>query len=430
MKSISKFYKIAKNTLYPINRSITGKGIQKTLKIIQKQFPNLQIKKIRSGTKCFDWRIPREWNIRDAYVKDNNKKKIINFKKNNLHILGYSKPIKKKISKKILLQHIYSLKKQPDAIPYITSYYNSRWGFCIKHKDKIKLIKNYKNNDQFEVLIDSKFNNKGHLTYGELILKGKTKQEILISTYICHPSMANNELSGPIVSMSLINYFQKLKLKKTLRFIFIPETIGSIAYLSKNLSRIKKFTIGGYNLTCIGDEKNHSCMMSKYGNSISDRSLIKAYKKLKINNYKIYSFLERGSDERQFNSPGVDIPFTSIFRSKYGTFKEYHTSLDNFSLVTKRGVYGGFKVAKEAIKELLNQDIPIYRVICEPQLGKRGLYPTISQKENYKISKKYTDFLQYSDGRNTLNDIANTIKIDRKEAGLIYNILKKKKLVF
>ena len=224
------------------------------------------------------------------------------------------------------------------------------------------------------------------MNYGELVLQGKSKQEILVSTYICHPSMANNELSGPIVSMCLIDYFKKQKnLSKTIRFIFIPETIGSIGYIEKNLTHLKKNVVGGYNLSCIGDERQHSCMFTKYNNTTSDRALVEAYKKLKIK-YKIYSFLKRGSDERQYNSPGVDLPIASIFRSKYGEYSEYHTSLDDFSLVTKKGIYGGFSVAKEAIKILLNKEIPKAKYLCEPQMGKRGLYSNLSIKGNRKAS--------------------------------------------
>ena len=199
---------------------------------------------------------------------------------------------------------------------------------------KKEIKKKYYDSDKFKVVIKSQFNKRGNLNYGELVIPGKSKQEILISTYICHPSMANNELSGPIVSMTLAQYFLKIKnLKKTLRFIFIPETIGSISYLSKNLKKLKKNVIAGYNLSCIGDERMHSCMFSKYSNSISDKALRSAYKSLNIN-YKRHSFLKRGSDERQFNSPGIDLPIASIFRTKYAEYPEYHTSLDDFKLVT------------------------------------------------------------------------------------------------
>ena len=365
---MKKFYNIGKNTLFPINRSLTGQGVIKTLKIIQKEFPKLKIKKIKSGTKVFDWNIPPEWNVKDAYVLDKNGFKIINFKQNNLHLVGYSIPVKKTISKKDFLENLHFLKKQPGAIPYITSYYKKRWGFCISYNKFKQFKKKYSPKDKFKVVVNSSFKNNGYLNYGELILKGKSKQEILISTYICHPSMANNELSGRIVSMGLIDYFKKKKLNKTLRFVFIPETIGSISYLSKNLSHLKNSVIGGYNLSCIGDDRQHSCMFSKYQNSPSDEAIIQAYKILKIKNYKIYSFLKRGSDERQYNSPGVDLPISSIFRTKYGEYPEYHTSLDNFNLVTLKGLTGGFKIAKKAIEILLENIYPKYKIICEAQM--------------------------------------------------------------
>ena len=280
--SVKKFYKLAKNELFPICRSITGNGVRKTLKIIKKQFPRLKLHEVPSGTKVFDWNVPKEWNIDDAYVIDKNKKKIIDFKKNNLHLISYSIPINKILTKKKLFKNIHSLPKQPKAIPYITSYYKKYWGFCINHKQKLFFEKQYKDNDKFKVVIKSNFKKNGSLTYGELIIHGRSKKEILISTYVCHPSLANNELSGPIVSLCLINHFSKIKnLKKTLRFIFIPETIGSITYLSKHLEHLKQNVIGGYNLTCIGDERQYSCMLSKYENTPSDTAIIETFKKLK-----------------------------------------------------------------------------------------------------------------------------------------------------
>ena len=196
--------------------------------------------------------------------------KIIEFRKNNLHLVGYSEPINKTFTKNELFKNIHYLQNQPEAIPYITAYYKKRWGFCISYNQFKKFQKKYSVKDNFKVVIQSSFKKNGYLNYGELVLPGKSKQEILISTYICHPSMANNELSGPMVSMGLIDYFKTKKLSKTLRFIFIPETIGSIAYLSKNLDYLKNNVIGGYNLSCIGDDRQHSCMFSKYQNSPSD----------------------------------------------------------------------------------------------------------------------------------------------------------------
>ena len=426
---INKYYKLAKYNLFPICRSLTGRGIQKTLKIIKNEFSNLKIYRIPSGTKVFDWNVPNEWNVTDAYVLDKKNKKIINFKLNNLHLIGYSIPVNKILNKTQLFKNLYSLPKQPKAIPYITSYYKKYWGFCITHNKKMEFDKKYKKNDKFKVIIKSSLNPKGNLNYGELILPGKSKQEILISTYICHPSMANDDLSGPIVSMSLIKHFKKIKkLNKTIRFIFIPETIGSITYLSKNLNSLKSNVIGGFNLSCIGDERQHSCMLSKYENSPSDKALLEAYKKLKIK-FKLYSFLKRASDERQYNSPGIDLPITSIFRSKYGEYPEYHTSLDDFNLVTIKGIKGGFRVVKKALEILLKKIIPKNKIFCEPQMGKRGLYPNLSTKSGSKESKITMNFLQYADGKNDLKLIAKKIKINLRLAKKIYILLKKNNLV-
>ena len=428
--SIKKYYNIAKNKLYPLTRSLTGQGVRSTLNIIKEEFPELKIKKIKSGTKVFDWNVPPEWNISDAYVLDKNNKKIIDFKKNNLHLVGYSIPLNKTISKGELVKNLYFLKKQPDAIPYMTSYYKRRWGFCLSYNQYKNLDKEYSSGDRFKVVIKSSLNKNGILNYGELILKGKSKKEILISTFICHPSMANNELSGPIVSMGLIKYFKKKKLSKTLRFIFIPETIGSISYLNKNIRYLRQKVIGGYNLTCIGDEKQHSCMFSKYENSPSDEAVIDAYKFLKIKNYRVYSFLTRGSDERQYNSPGIDLKISSIFRTKYGQYPEYHTSLDDFNLMTIKGCKGGFNVAKKSIEILLERIFPKYRFLCEPQLGKRGLYPTLSSaKKDVSIIRHLKDFLQFADGNNSLEKISKLIKLDFRSVKKIYITLLKNNLI-
>ena len=425
----SKFYNYAKNDLFKLTRSLTGKGTKETLIKIKKKFPKLKIYKVRSGTKIFDWRIPDEWNIKDAYIIDKHKKKIIDFKKNNLHIVGYSKPIKKKLKKNDLLKKIYSLPSQPDAIPYVTSYYKKDWGFCTTDLVKRSIIKYYLKNDEFEVVIDSSFKNKGFLQYREYLLKGKKENEIIISTYICHPSMANNELSGPIVSMSLMEYFSKLpKLDKSLRFIFIPETIGSLTFLNKNLKKLQKNFLAGFNLTCIGDERMHSCMLSKYQNSISDEAIINSYKKLKLK-FKKYSFLKRASDERQYNSPGIDLPFTSVFRSKYHEYPEYHTSKDDFTLVTKKGVTGSFNLMKLAIQMIQNSQYPKTKILGEPMLSKRGLYSTLSIKNSWKSARNYLDVLQFSDGKNSLSKISKLSKIDNKKLKKIIKILHKYNLI-
>ena len=318
--------------------------------------------------------------------------------------------------------------KQPNAIPYITSFYKKDWGFCASYKQVNQIKKKYKNNDKFKVEIKSSFKEKGVLNYGEIFIKGKTKKEILISTYICHPSMANNELSGPMVAMCLINYFKKFKNEKSIRFIFIPETIGSIAYIKQNYDHLKKYVCGGYNLSCIGDNRAHSCMLSKFENSASDEALLETYKQLKIEK-KVHSFLKRGSDERQYNSPGVDLPIASIFRTRYGDYPEYHTSLDNFDLVSVKGISGGFNIAKYAIINLQNKIIPSAKIYCEPQLGKRGLYPSISDKKLDMFSRNIVNILMYSNGRDSLEKISKIIKLNYNECLKLYKILVKNKLI-
>jgi len=425
-----KIYDFGKK-IFKINRSITGNGARLTLLNIKKELKNLKILQIKSGTKVYDWTIPQEWNVKQAYVEDKFKKKIIDIKKNNLHLIGYSTPCNFYLKKKELLSRIYSIKQKPNAIPYVTSYYNKFWGFCDTYQNREKIINYYSDEDRFFVKIDSSFKKKGNLTYGELVIPGQSSQEILISTYICHPEMANNELSGPMVAKTLANYFQKKKNKKTLRFLFIPETIGSIAYINKNLNALKNKVIAGYVLSCIGDERSYSFLPTKYGNTISDRAAAEAFKKLKLK-YKKFSFLERGSDERQFNSPGVDLPIASILRTKYGKYPEYHTSLDNFTLVTRKGLGGGFNIAKNAIEIIMNYILPISKYMCEPQLKKKRLYEELGVAKNtelQKLSRNILDFLQYSDGKNNISDISKFIKCSHNKTYGIYKLLLDNKLL-
>ena len=429
--------------LFPLNRSLTGPGNVKTLKILQKEIPLLKIKKFVTGRKVYDWKIPKEWIVKDAYIKDKNEKKIIDFKNNNLHLVSYSIPIKKKIKLSKLVKKFHYYKKQPNAIPYITSYYNEDWGFCLSYNQLRKIKKKYNGSDEFEIVINSTFKRKGFMHYGELVIPGKSKKEVLISVYICHPSMANNELSGPLLAVALYKYFRKKKLKKTLRIVFLPETIGAIAYINKNFKKLKEKVEGGYVLTCIGDNRSYSYLETKYGNSPSDIAAKKALEELKIN-YTKYSFLDRGSDERQYNSPIINLNIGSIMRTKYGKFKEYHSSLDNFKLVSSEGLRGGYKVVKKAILNLMNLKIKSKkikiiknyfksRIICEPQLGKRNLYPSIGVKDkNFHKSnhKQLLDFLQYCDGTNSITQISKKINLSLKKSNKILQILKRYKLVY
>jgi len=389
--------------LFPICRSITGDGVRETLNILKEKIPNLEICEIPSGTQCFDWTIPKEWNVNDAYIIDPKGKKIVDFKNSNLHVLGYSTPIDEDITLDELNKHLYSLPEQSEAIPYVTSYYKERWGFCLSD-DVRKQLKS----GIYHVKIDSSLK-IGHLTYGELIIPGESSQEIFISTYICHPSLANNELSGPVVTTFLANWLMGMtKLKYTYRIIFIPETIGSITYLSLNLHEMKKNIIAGFNLTCIGDENNYSFLESRHGNTLSDKIASHILKHW-YPNFTHYPYLERGSEERQYCSPGVDLPVISIMRSKYGEYPEYHTSLDNLDFVTADGLFGGYSVVKKCILALENNEVLKCTVLCEPQLGKRGLYPTLSEKGSGTSVRTMMNLIAYCDGKNTLLDIAEKI---------------------
>ena len=403
--------------LFPIYRSITGEGVRETLKIIQKQIPII-INEVPTGMKVFDWVIPEEWNIKDAYVMDESGNKIIDFKKNNLHIVGYSEPVNKIVTFSELKNHLFSLPEQPTAIPFITSYYKRTWGFCIAHNELTHLKE-----EQYRVFIDSEFKN-GFLTYGELIIPGRLSKEIFLSTYICHPSMANNELSGPAVTTSLVKWILEKPRKYTYRIVFIPETIGSIAYLSKNLEIMKQNIIAGFNITCVGDERVYSYLPTRKGNTYADKIALNILG-FKSPHFIKYTFLERGSDERQYNAPGVDLPVVSVMRSKYEEYPEYHTSLDNLDLVTSNGLYGSYTILKECLILLENNKKYKIRCLGEPQLGKRSLYPSFSKKTIENETKKMIDFIAYADGTNDLIEISNTIKVPVWELYEIIDKLKK-----
>lgn len=415
----TEMYNLIKK-LFPINRSLTGKGVRESLDIINKKIIHydLDIKEVLSGKRVYDWIIPKEWNVKKAYIKDSKNKIVVNFENNNLHLMGYSKPINGKYKYSELIKHLYTLPDQPDAIPYVTSYYSENWGFSITYNDFIKLDKS----ETYYVLIDSELK-EGSLTYADLIIPGKSSKEILFSTYICHPSMANNELSGPALMVSLINYISNLKERYySYRFVIVPETIGSITYINLNLANLKKNIISGYNLTCVGDNLSYSFMPSRYGNTISDTIAKKVLSDMKID-YKSYSFLERGSDERQYCSPGVDLPVVSVMRSKYGEYEEYHTSLDNLDFVSKEGLQGSFNVYADIIFYLENNYFPIINTLCEPQLGKRGLYPNTSTKESGQEIRDIMNVITYCDGYNDILEISKITQLNFKEVISIINTI-------
>ena len=410
-------YQLA-SELFPIGRSLTGEGVRKTLQILKRELPDMQIHEVPSGTQVFDWTIPKEWAVRKAYIEDEEGNKIIDYEVNNLHLVGYSTPIDRWMNLEELKKYIYTQAGQPDAIPYVTSYYAPRYGFCMSENQKNSLKEG-----RYHMVIDSELFD-GNLTYAELVLPGKTEKEIFISTYVCHPSMANNELSGPVLAVSLAKAMMEKKDRLyTYRFIWIPETIGSIMYLSKHLSEMKQNMIAGFVLSCVGDDRTYSYVPTRKGNTLSDR-VAKNVLAFHYPEYKEYTFLHRGSDERQYNAPGVELPVCVVCRSKYGEFPEYHTSFDNMSLISEDGLQGSYDVYMSMIEAIEHNAFYRIKCLCEPQLGKRGLYPKISQKGSYDAVKSMVDFIAYADGEKDLIDISNTIHVPVSELiGVINKLL-------
>ena len=406
--------------LYPIDRCLTGKGVRHTLKILKETQSKLKIKSIKSGTKVFDWIIPPEWNVKNSFIITPDGKKICDYKKNNLHVIQYSTAVKKKMNLKNLKKFLYSIPSLPNAIPYLTTYYKKRFGFCISESEKKKLKKgNYK------IHIDTTFK-KGVLNYGEIYLPGKSKKEIFLSTNICHPSMANNELSGPVVTLFLSKWIGSLKNRYySYRIIFIPETIGSISYLKFNLEVMKKNIVAGFNIVCVGDEKNYSYIPSRSGDSVADKVALKILRKKKIK-FKSFSWLDRGSDERQYCAPGVDLPICSITKSKYGDYKEYHSSLDDLNFISKKGLGESLDLYKEIILEIEKNLYPRVNVTCEPFLSRRGLHLNLARRG---INNLYQNILSYADGKKSLIEISNLCKSNLATCKKALTILDKKKLI-
>ena len=399
-KDIHEFAK----ELWPINRSITGEGVRTTLDQIKKHLPDLEIKSVSSGTKVFDWVVPKEWLVKEAYIVSPNGEKICDFKVNNLHLLGYSTSFEGNVNLEELKEHLYTLPEQPEAIPYITSYYKERWGFCLSQNQYDQLEAG-----EYYVKIDA-IHFDGVLNYAELIIPGKSEKEVFLSTYVCHPSMANNELSGPTVVTYLAKWLSELTERNyTYRIVFIPETIGSITYLSLNYNDMKKKVISGFNVSCVGDDRAYSYLPSRNGNTLSDDIARHVLKHID-SNFKSYTWLDRGSDERQYCAPGIDLPIASIMRTKYGQYPEYHTSLDDLdNVVTPTGLDGGYWSIRKAIEAIERNRKYRVTVLGEPQMGKRGLYPTLSTKKSGEQVGLMMNLISLCDGKNTLLEIAETL---------------------
>ncbi len=425
-----KMYELCEK-LFPICRSITGKGVRDTLQIINNRIIQdggnpLCIREVPSGTQVYDWTVPKEWEIRDAYIEKEDGSRIIDFKENNLYVLGYSSPVDEWVELDELEKHIYTQPSQPEVIPYVTSYYKERYGFCMSENQKKNLTPG-----KYHMVIDSELFD-GVLNYAELVIPGDSEKEVFFSTYFCHPSMANNECSGPVLAAELINFISHMKKRRyTYHFVMIPETIGSITYLSrdKNLEQLQRKMVAGFNLSCVGDNHDYSIVETAYGNTLADKVLKNVLSSHTRDKFSCYSFLERGSDERQYNAPGVGLPVVCFCRSKFGAFPEYHTSADNMSYVSPEGFQGAFDVMTQVIMALENNYNYKVCVLGEPQLGKRGLYPTVSQKGSYDEVMPLKHLIAYSDGKNDLIDISNIIRVPIKRLIPIVQKLTEHKLL-
>ena len=385
--------------LFPICRSITGEGVRQSLRILQEYLP-LEVHEIPTGAGVFDWTVPREWNIREAWVKDPAGNKVIDFQKNNLHLLSYSVPVHRRMSLSELKGHLFTLPEQPELIPYRTSYYKENWGFCLTHQLYETLQEG-----AYEVFIDSSLED-GHLSYGEYYLPGETEAEVLFSTHICHPSLANDNLSGISLLTFLAQELQKKPRRYSYRFLFIPGTIGAITWLARNEAKIHHIR-HGLVASLLGDPGGFTYKRSRRGNTEIDRV---AEHVLKHNGppYQVIDFIPYGYDERQFCSPGFNLPVGSLTRSPFATFPEYHTSADNLTFIRPEYLQASFEVYRK-ITEVLEGNFHYINLNpkCEPQLGRRGLYDAIGGDSDSKaLQMALLWVLNLSDGEHSLLDIA------------------------
>ncbi|MBD2247152.1 DUF4910 domain-containing protein [Nostoc sp. FACHB-888] len=397
--------------MYPICRSITGDGLRKTLNIIKQHIP-LDIHDIPTGTQVFDWTIPKEWNIRDAFIKNSQGEKIVNFHQSNLHIVNYSINIHEKMPLEDLKAHLFTLHDQPDWIPYRTSYYKENWGFCLSHNQLLEL-----KDEEYEVRIDSSLEN-GCLTYGEYYIRGKKTDEIIISCHTCHPSLCNDNLSGIALATFLAKHLSEISPSYSYRFLFIPGTIGSITWLALNEANVDKIK-HGLVVTCVGDPGKFHYKKSRRGNAEIDKAVTHVLKS-SGQDYKIMEFSPYGYDERQFCSPGFNLPVGCFMRSPHGTYPQYHTSADNLELVQPQYLADSFSKILSVLdiiennKKYLNQNPK-----CEPQLGKRGLYSAIGgQTDTKKSEMAMLWVLNLSDGNHTLLEIS-------EKSGIEFEVIKK-----
>ncbi|MGA8432442.1 MAG: DUF4910 domain-containing protein [Candidatus Sulfotelmatobacter sp.] len=386
--------------LYPICRSITGQGIRETLDRIALRIP-LRMTNMPTGTQVFDWTIPKEWNIRDAYIKDSQGERIVDFHRSNLHVMNYSAPVHKTMMMSELAPHLFSAPETPDWIPYRTSYYEEKWGFCLSHNQLLEL---QKDDGAFEVCIDSTLED-GSLTYGECYLSGRSTDEVLISAHVCHPSLANDNLSGLTVAVALAELLAGRDLRYSYRFLFIPATIGAIAWLATNQRDAHRIR-HGLVVTCIGDSAGFHYKKSRQGDAEIDRAVAEVFRHLS-EPAEILEFSPYGYDERQYCSPGFNLSVGCLMRSVWGTFPEYHTSADNLNFIRPDKLGQSLRLCA-AILDVLEGNWRYCNLnpFCEPQLGRRNLYRGIGRGgvEDETLARLWV--LNLCDGEHSLLDIA------------------------
>ena len=392
--------------LWPLPRSISGDGLRATLQAIRDLNPALVLIEVPSGTHALDWVVPEEWRLGQAWIEGPDGRRVIDVADNILHVVGYSTAADQVLPLSELQAHLHSLPEQPDAIPYVTSYYERRWGFCLSQRQRESLVEG-----DYRVRIEAT-HFAGSVTLGELLIPGESQQEVLLSSYCCHPAMANNELSGPCLLTWLARWIGSLPYRRySYRIVFVPEMIGSIAYLSLRMDEMKQRVIAGFNLSCVGDDRAWSFLPSRHGNTLADRVARHVLQHM-APEYMRYSWLDRGSDESNYCAPGIDLPVASVMRSKYGAYPEYHTSLDTLDdVVTPRGLGDSFALYRRMIEALEQHCHPRALVLGEPQLGRRGLYPSLSKKGSTRGVRTLLDLVSLSDGEQALVDIADTCKV-------------------
>jgi len=409
--------------LWPMPRSLTGPGVRQTLDFLGELLPGLRRSSVPSGTSVGDWMIPDEWAIRAAWIDDMEGHRIVDFVDNNLHVVGYSVPVDTVMSAESLRDHLHWLPDQPNAVPYITSYYERTWGFCVTAEQFHRL-----QTGEFRVVIDSSLT-PGVLDFADLVLPGRTPREVMFSTYVCHPSLANNELSGPVVTAALARWVASLPDRTyTYRFIFAPETIGAITYLHRHLEELRSCVDAGWVVTCVGDDRAYSYLPSRGGSSLADRISERVIARLDADVDR-YPWSSRGSDERQWCAPGVDLPVCSLMRSKYGTYPEYHTSADDLNLVTPSGLQGGLEILARCVLELEGNRRPRVTTVGEPHMSSRNLYPTLSSIGSATGVRSMMDVLSHSDGTSDACDVAGRCGLTVEQVDEIWDVLSEYDLV-